>query len=272
MLSFSQANSVDEMQKLNGSQVTIIGYMSTLSPVSGAFMYLMNLPYQSCPFCVPNTTQLSNTMAVYAKNGAEFEFTDQAIRVTGTMDFGDYVDEFGYEYAYRIKDATYEILDTADMSEELKLWQQLASSEVVADVYTMFEYVNFLCNWPTYTSTFDGGEDYLWPQNAVYFIETEGAQFNYGFQNGYFDDMIETIKSIDETAFADLVAIIEAAKALSETAYTDLKAEQYTTVTEYSGYFKDGRAQYRLNRSDELAAEMDRVFRAFSTWLSEWEL
>ena len=69
-LSFSQANSVEAMQKLDGKQVNIIGYMSTLSPINGSFMYLMNLPYQSCPFCVPNTTQLSNTMAVYAKTGA----------------------------------------------------------------------------------------------------------------------------------------------------------------------------------------------------------
>ena len=84
-LSFSQANSVEAMQKLDGKQVNIIGYMSTLSPINGSFMYLMNLPYQSCPFCVPNTTQLSNTMAVYAKSGDSFEFTDRAIKVTGTL-------------------------------------------------------------------------------------------------------------------------------------------------------------------------------------------
>ena len=82
MLSFSQAQSISEIEKLDGEKVTIIGYMSTLSPVSGKFMYLMNLPYQSCPFCVPNTTQLSNTMAVYAEDGKEFEFTDRAIQVT----------------------------------------------------------------------------------------------------------------------------------------------------------------------------------------------
>ena len=50
-LSFSQANSVEAMQKLDGQEVNIIGYMSTLSPITGNFMYLMNLPYQSCPFC-----------------------------------------------------------------------------------------------------------------------------------------------------------------------------------------------------------------------------
>ena len=68
-LSFAKANSIEEIEELDGKKVAIIGYMSTLSPINGEFMYLMNMPYQSCPFCVPNTTQLSNTLAVYSKDG-----------------------------------------------------------------------------------------------------------------------------------------------------------------------------------------------------------
>ena len=98
-LSFSEANSIDDMKKLDGKTVSIIGYMSTLSPVNGEFMYLMNMPYQSCPFCIPNTTQLSNTLAVYAKNGKSFEFTDLLIRVEGVLEFGDYTDEQVLEHA-----------------------------------------------------------------------------------------------------------------------------------------------------------------------------
>ncbi len=183
LLSFAQANSIEEMEALNGQMVSIIGYMSTLSPVNGEFMYLMNLPYQSCPFCVPNTTELSNTMAVYAKDGKEFEFTDQAIQVTGVMDFGDYTDEFGYDYSYRIKDASYSVLSTDNMSEELRVWQQLASSGVVSDAYSMFEYVNFLCYWPTRTERLpDGKTDYISPESAIAFIEKDGESYNYGFK------------------------------------------------------------------------------------------
>jgi hypothetical protein len=272
MLSFSQAQSVEEIQKMDGEQVTIIGYMSTLSPVTGKFMYLMNLPYQSCPFCVPNTTQLSNTMAVYAKDGDEFKFTDRAIQVTGTMDFGDYEDEFGYQYSYRIKDATYTILDTENMSQELKLWQQLASTDVVSKIYTMFEYVNFLCYWPTYTMQFEGGRDYLYPNDALYFLETDGAQFNYGFKSGYFDNIIATIKSVDETAFSDLVKVIEDAKALCNVAYSELKGGNYTVVAEYGKTFNDGRTQYQMLQASYLESTMDSVYRAFSAWLSSWEL
>lgn len=272
LLSFSQAQSVDEMKKLDGKQVSIIGYMSTLSPVSGRFMYLMNLPYQSCPFCIPNTTQLSNTMAVYAKENDEFEFTDRAIRITGILEFGDYTDEFGYEYSYRIVDATYTILDTSNMSQELQLWQQLASTDAVAEVYTMFEYVNFLCYWPTYTVQFESGKDYLYPSDALYFVETDGAQFNYGFQEDYFDAIIATIESVDKTAFADLVQVVNDAKVLSEQAYQELKTMNCTLVEEYSAVFGDGRQQYQINEAKQLEAEMERIYIQFSNWLSSWEL
>ena len=86
LLSFSESQNISELKKLDGKKVSIIGYMSTLSPVSGKFMYLMNLPYQSCPFCVPNTQQLANTMAVYAAKGSKFEYTDRPVKITGKME------------------------------------------------------------------------------------------------------------------------------------------------------------------------------------------
>ena len=271
-LSFSQANSIEAMQKLDGQQVNIIGYMSTLSPINGSFMYLMNLPYQSCPFCVPNTTQLSNTMAVYAKNGDSFKFTDRAIKVTGTLEFGDYTDEYGYEYGYRITDATYVEVDTSEMSDKMKLWQQLASTDVISDVYNMYEYVNFLCFWPTYTAEFENGKDYLFPTDALHFIETDGAQYNYGYKEGYFDSMISTIEEVSTTDFTTLVENIKKAKSLAEQALADIKAEEYTTTTEYSGSFNDGRSQYKMNNADEYEKEMEAIYREFAEWLAEWEI
>lgn len=272
LLSFAEANGVSEMKALNGREVSIIGYMSTLSPVDGTFMYLMNLPYQSCPFCKPNTTQLSNTIAVYAKSGKEFAFTDRAIRVTGVMEFGDFTDSFGYAYSYRIKDAVYSVLDTSDMNEELRLWQQLASTDVISDAYAMFEYVNFLCYWPSYTANFQDGKDYLYPSDALHFIEQDGMQYNYGFAEGYFDRIIATIEEVDKTAFAELTALIREAKALADRAYGELKAGKFGVVPEYTGEFGDGRSQYKMDSRTELEGEMDRIYRAFDLWLGSWEI
>ena len=272
LLSFSQAQSVEEMQKLDGKTVSIIGYMSTLSPISGEFMYLMNLPYQSCPFCVPNTTQLANTMAVYAKSKEGFEFTDRAIQVTGILEFGDYTDEFGYEYSYRIKDAEYSILNTDELDPKIKLWQQLASTDVISEIYQMYEYVNFLCFWPTYTAQFEGGSDYLYPSDIDLFCKNDGAQFNYGYKEGYFDDLVAKVESVSKTDFTALVENIRKAEALAAKALTEIDAGNYSTVTEYSGNFGDGRSQYVMNINDELDALMKATYLEFAEWLATWEI
>ena len=272
LLSFSQAQSIEEMEKLDGKEVSIIGYMSTLSPISGEFMYLMNLPYQSCPFCVPNTTQLANTMAVYAKSAEGFEFTDRAIQVTGILEFGDYTDEFGYEYNYRIKDATYTVLNTEDMDPKIKLWQQLASTDVIAEIYQMYEYINFLCFWPTYTAQFEGGSDYLYPEDAIYFYQTDGAQYNYGYQPGYFDSLIAKVESVSKTDFTALVENIRKAEALAAEAIAEIEAGNYTQVAEYSAQFNDGRPQYMMNRAEEFDAKMQATYLEFAEWLATWEL
>ena len=272
LLSFSQAQSVEAMKEYDGKTVTMIGYMSTLSPINGEFMYLMNLPYQSCPFCIPNTTQLSNTMAVYAKANRSFEFTDRAIQVVGTLEFGDWEDEFGYKYNYRIKDAEYTIVDTSDMSEQLRLWQALASTDAIADVYAMYEYINFLCFWGTYTAEFTSGKDYLHPQDALDFIKKDGWQFNYGYADGYFDSIIKKIESVDKDKFGALVTNVREAEKFANRVLGELEGGKYQKVSEYSNSFKDGRIQYKMNNADEFEAKMKELYGGFSSWISEWEL
>ena len=154
-LSFKSAASYDYLKTLNGKTVTINGYIATSSPVDGSFMFLMNLPYQSCPFCVPNTSQLSNTMEIYPKDGDSFGYTTQAIKVVGTLVVSETEDEpftdmYGYEFCCKIVDATYTIIKAEDLSEDMALWQKIANTDVVNDIYKMYNYVRFLCAWNTY--------------------------------------------------------------------------------------------------------------------------
>lgn len=271
-ISFAKATSIEEMKKLDGKPVEIIGYMSTLSPISGKFMYLLNLPYQNCPFCEPNSTTLSNTIAVYAPDGKKFEFTDRLIRVTGTLEFGEYTDEYGFNYSYRINDAAYEVVNTSEMSDHLKLWQNLASTDVISEVYAMYDYINFICFWGTYTAKFTGGEDYLYPSDLEIFLFEEGSQYHYGYVDGYFDSLIATIEEVDKTAFKALTDNIRKAEALAARALEDYKNGEYSAVSEYSGNFKDGRSQYKMNYADEYQATFEEIYREFATWLGEWEV
>lgn len=283
-LSFKSASTFDYLKSIDGKTVTINGYMATSSPVDGSFMFLMNLPYQSCPFCVPNTSQLSNTMEVYPKNGKSFPFTNQAIKVTGKLKVANSQDEFftdryGYEFNFMIVDADYKILKSEEISNDIGLWQQVAESDLVTDMYAMYDYVNFLCAWNTYyvnNYTDSNGNEvkgyYLYPADAINYLTKDGAQWNYGYKDGYFESIIAKIKSIDENKLSDLVANVEKAKALAEKALNELNSGNYTYEYKYVEMFDTTDKVYTLNKGEELKSEMDAIYLEFSNWLGGWEM
>ena len=283
-LSFKAASGYDYLKTIDGETVTISGYMATSSPVDGSFMFLMNLPYQSCPFCVPNTSQLSNTMEIYPKKGESFSYTAQAIRVVGTLRVSEsedkpFTDKYGYEFCCKIVDATYTIIKAEDLSADMALWQRIASSDVVNDIYKMYDYVNFLCAWNTYYvnnyTDVNGNAQpgyYLWPSDAKKFIYTDNAQYNYGYKAGYFDSIISKIESVDKTAFADLVANIRKAETLANEALCELESENYTSEYKYVEMFGKEDYVYTLNRGEELREKMQEIYTEFSNWLGSWEM
>ncbi|MBQ8352039.1 MAG: hypothetical protein IJY20_08385 [Clostridia bacterium] len=285
-LSFKSAARYADLKPLNGKTVTINGYMATSSPVDGSFMFLMNLPYQSCPFCVPNTSQLSNTMEVYPKNGDSFAYTNQAIRVVGRLVVAEREDEpftdmYGYEFNYKIVDATYTIIRAEELSANMGLWQQIAESDVITEVYEMYDYVRFLCAWNTYfvnTYTDASGKVhtgyFLYPSDALAYITTDGARWNYGYKDGYFDSLVQKIEAVDKTAFADLVQNVRDAEALAARALSDLQGGKYSTTSEptYVEKFDSYDYIYTLDNGEELKAQMNALYGAFSDWLGAWEL
>ena len=283
-LSFQAASGYDYLKTLDGTQVTISGYMATSSPVDGSFMFLMNLPYQSCPFCVPNTSQLSNTMEVYPKKGETFGFTNQAIKIVGTLEVAEsedkpFTDMYGYEFNYKIVDANYTIIQADELSEDMALWQKIAETDVVSDIYRMYDYVNFLCAWNTYcvnSGTDENGNVvpgyYLYPTDAVYLITTDGAQYNYGYKDGYFDSIISKIEAVDPNAFADLVANVRSAEVLAQKALAELENEHYTSEKKYLEQFGTEDLVYTLTIGEELKAEMQTLYSAFANWLGSWEM
>lgn len=283
-LSFKAALEYDYLKTLDGKQVTINGYMATSSPVDGSFMFLMNLPYQNCPFCVPNTSQLSNTMEIYPKNGDSFAYTTQAIKVVGTLAVSEnpdepFTDKYGYEFNFKIVDATYTIIKAEDLSADMALWQKIASADIVTELYKMYDYVNFLCKWNTYyvsNSTDSEGNPvpgyYLYPEDAEYYIYTDGAQFNYGYKAGYFDSVVSKIEAVDKTAFSDLVANVRKAEALAQKALAELENGNYTSEYKYVEMFGTSDRVYTLNIGKELQAEMDNIYKEFSIWLGSWEM
>ena len=283
-LSFKSTLSYDYLKSIDGKTVTIKGYIATSSPVDGSFIFLMNLPYQSCPFCVPNTSELSNTMEVYPKRGESFAYTTQAVKVVGTLEVCDSEDEpftdmYNYEFCSKIVDATYTIIKAEELSDDIALWQKIAESDVVSDIYKMYDYINFLCSWNNYyvnSYTDENGQlvtgYYLYASDAEAFIYTNGAQYNYGYKEGYFDSIVAKIESVDKNAFPDLVENVRRAEALANEALSELQNKNYTSEYKYVEMFGTEDYVYTLNRGAELQEKMSEIYTEFSAWLGSWEM
>ena len=276
-ISFKAALNYEYLKSLDGTPVTINGYMSTAeTPLDGSYIYLMNLPYQSCPFCIPNTNELANTMAIYAQKGKKLSYTEQAIKVTGILEVSSskteyFTDFYGYQFNFKIVDAYYEVID-GDEFGETSLFNKLAEKGISEKLNAMYEYLNFVTYWYTYTTTFEGGEDYLYPSDAIYFITEDGAKFNYGYQTGYFDNLRNSVKDISETELQNIIDLIDEAEDLSNDAIFALQkglnnTSVYKPVVKYSDIFKDSRTQYEYN-SSEL---QDRYNTAFSNYIAAFE-
>lgn len=269
-LSFADSASLDTLKALDGKNVTITGYMATLSPLNGEYIYLMNMPYQSCPFCVPNTNQLSNTMAVYAASGSKFEFTDRPVQISGTMRVADRVDDYGYSYNYYIDDASYTAVDLSSVSQEYALYQSLAEDGVIADVNAMFDYLMFVCQWTEYTSSYadESGQQitfYLYPGDVTSILESDGLN-GYATQASpdYFPGLISRVNAVSSTGLTELTDVLSAAQAVEQYARAELESGNYT--------YDEAADKYTLTNGEELYNRFYEVYAAFSTWLTQYEL
>ena len=269
-LSFADSASLDALKALDGKSVTITGYMATLSPLSGEYIYLMNMPYQSCPFCVPNTNQLANTMAVYAPSGSKFEFTDRPVQINGTLRVQDRVDEYGYSYNYFIEDASYSVVDLSSVSQDYALYQSLAEDGVIADVNAMFDYLMFVCQWTEYMSSYideNGAEIsyYLYPGDVSNILADDGP-YGYAAQASadYFPGLTARVNAVSATGLTELTDIIASAQTVEQYARSELESGNYT--------YDEAADKYILTNDEDLYNRFYEVYLAFSNWLAQYEL
>ena len=260
-LTFAESIDYNRITELSGKEVEMIGYMATVSPVSGKYLYLMNLPYQSCPYCVPNTNQLSNTIAVYAKEGDKFDYTDGPINVTGILETGNFEDEYGYTYNYRIKDAVYTAVNSTEASEKLALWERIANANLASDVYKMFDFIDFECNWPNYTADFGEGKVFLYPADVKYFEEHQYAAES---APDYFDKLRTRSKDIGNDVMNELISIITDSEALVKRATEEREGNLFT-------YDKEA-DRFALTNGDELKSEAQALYVRYANWLENFSL
>lgn len=282
-LSFKSTLSYDYLKSINGKNVTINGYIATSSPVDGSFIFLMNMPYQSCPFCVPNTTELSNTIEVYPKSGKRLSYTASAVKVKGTLMVAPSVDKFftdryGYQFNFKIVDAEYEVLSSEEMGADFAVWESFSQSGVIDEIYKMYDYVDFVCKWNEYyyDNRTDSNGNLI---KGFYFNATDAKRYinegalKYATDPEYFDKLVKRVEEIDKNAFSQLVENIRQAEELSKRALDKLNKGDYSQgELQYIEKFDITDYIYTINGGEELKQELNKIYEGFESWLGSWEL
>ena len=203
-ISFREAISFEEIKKLDGKRVSIVGFMATTSPLDGSYFYLQNMPYQSCPFCVPNTNVLLNTLAVYAPKGQSFKFMDVPVKVTGRIEVGDVTDAMGYSYPYRIVNGKIERAQVTGLEREVRIYTELVDRGFAALFIDAIKDVFIVVNYDFYNIT---KTDILPIDEAL--IQEVKETFK-GLNPADYEDILETVNRLE--ALVDEVNILISAE------------------------------------------------------------
>lgn len=99
----------DTLNSLNGSEVTMKGFMAPPLKPSINFFVLTETPMAVCPFCSTDADWPYNMVVVYVNGSVDALPYDQEVTVTGTLDLGSYMDgDTGFVSQVRLLDATVE--------------------------------------------------------------------------------------------------------------------------------------------------------------------
>lgn len=99
----------DTLNSLNGSEVTMTGFMAPPLKPSINFFVLTETPMTVCPFCSTDADWPYNMVVVYVNGSVDALPYDQEVTVTGTLDLGSYMDgDTGFVSQVRLLDATVE--------------------------------------------------------------------------------------------------------------------------------------------------------------------
>jgi hypothetical protein len=97
----------DTLRSLNGSSVTMSGFMAPPLKPSINFFVLTETPMSVCPFCSSDADWPYNIVVVYVDGSVDALPYDQQVTVTGTLELGSYVDsDTGFVSQVRLRGAS----------------------------------------------------------------------------------------------------------------------------------------------------------------------
>ena len=238
-IKFKNLVALEELEKYENKKVQAIGFLSPISPVDGTFAYLMNMPFQTCPYCVVDDERITNTLAVFAEDGKKIEYTESVVMVVGKLKLEEYTDEFGYKYNVRLVDAHVEEITSEEIEEKIQIFNQLADKEILGVMLNNLNELDINIYYDAYTKRY--GESFT-------SVETRKIINPESISNA-----ITALRELNRTEYDSLLNLAIKMEALIKNTNDLIEKGQYDTLADYT-------------------QELNDCFGEMSTWMGEYEV
>ena len=130
---------ISEIYKnLDGKEVEMTGYMAVQSPLDESYIYLVNQPYVSCPFCAIGDITKLEIIPVYMADNSTIKYTENGVTIKGRLEVGEKVDALEYTTQCRIYADKVEEIKADDVDTELQTYYAILSEAgMIIDIQTL---------------------------------------------------------------------------------------------------------------------------------------
>lgn len=131
-------NISDTYKNLDGQEVELTGYMAVQSPLDESFIYLVNQPYVSCPFCAIGDVTKLEIIPVYMADNSTIKYTENGVTIKGKLEVGEKLDALEYTTQCRIYADKVEEIQETDVDAELQTYYaNLSESGMIMDIQAL---------------------------------------------------------------------------------------------------------------------------------------
>lgn len=134
----SEKNISEIYKNLDGKEVEMNGYMAVQSPLDESYIYLVNQPYVSCPFCAIGDITKLEIIPVYMADNSSIKYTENGVTIKGKLEVGEKTDALEYTTQCRIyADSVEEIKETNVDTELQTYYANLSEAGMIIDIQTL---------------------------------------------------------------------------------------------------------------------------------------
>lgn len=228
---------ISEIYKnLDGKEVEMTGYMAVQSPLDESYIYLVNQPYVSCPFCAIGDITKLEIIPVYMADNSTIKYTENGVTIRGRLEVGEKVDALEYTTQCRIYADEVEEIKSDDVDTELQTYYAILSEAgMIIDIQTLQMNIEYATK-----------EEYL-----TEFGNTKVEQYN-GLVEYYAPDMVEYVNYIKECPDIIMACMPEREdlKALNTELY-DLYQKQIKVLEKFATIIMQGKTENRTDAEKE---------------------